>query len=133
MSKYLESLVIALLAIFAPIKAAVITTLVLVIIDLIVGLIAAHKRGELITSSGIKRTVGKILLYEIAICAGFLCQQYLTGDLFPASKLITAIVGVVELKSIMENLDAISGTGVFKAILSRIIQAQEEITKEPPK
>lgn len=133
MLKYIESLAIAALAVFAPIKAAIITTIVLVIIDLVAGLIAAHKRGELITSSGIKRTVGKIVLYESAICAGFLCQTYLTGDLFPASKIITALVGVVELKSIMENMDTISGSSLFKSILSRILQAQEEISKEPPK
>ncbi len=128
--KTLESVALAVVALFAPIQAAIITAFCLVIVDLVTGILAAKKRGEAITSSGIKRTVGKILLYEVAICIAFLVQTYLTGDLFPASKLVTALVGLVELKSCIENLDALSGTGMFQAILTRIVQSQDDIEKK---
>ncbi len=125
--KYLEVLALSLISVFAPVKAAVIVAFALIIIDLFTGIWAAKKRGEPITSSGIKRTVGKILLYESAICIGFLVETYLTGALFPASKIITALVGMAELKSVMENLQTISGSDITSVILSKI--SSTDITK----
>lgn len=125
--KVLENISLALIAVFAPIQAVVLTTLALVMIDLITGLVAARKRKEPITSAGIKRTVGKIMLYEIAIAAAFLCQTYLTGDILPVSKLVSALIGIVELKSILENLDGASGNKLFEAIISRLVQSEKNI------
>lgn len=127
--KYLEAALLAVVGVFAPIKAALIVVICLVIVDLVTGIVAARKRGEPITSSGIKRTVGKVLLYELAICLAFLCQQYLTGDLFPASKLVTALVGMTELASVLENLDTIMGTSMFKVILNKLVKSQEDLEK----
>ena len=127
--KHLEAIAVVLIAIFAPIKAALIVALSLIVVDLITGVLAARKRGEPITSSGIKRTVGKVLLYELAIALAFLCQQYLTGDIFPASKLVTALVGMTELKSILENLDCLLGTSMFQTILSKIVQTKKDMEK----
>lgn len=128
--KHLETFLLSILAIFAPIKAVIITAIVLVIADLITGVLAAKKRGEAITSSGFKTTVGKILLYEVAICLAFLVQQYLTGDLFPASKLVAALIGLTELKSILENLDTISGNGMFRLLLQKVIQSKDDLGKK---
>jgi len=125
----IKGLGIGIVTIFAPIQAALIVALCLVVADLITGVIAAKKQKEAITSSGIKRTVGKIVLYELAICLAFLCQQYLTGDLFPASKLVTALVGLTELTSILENLNAIHGAPVFKIILDKITKSKENLEK----
>lgn len=125
--KFLEALALSTLAVFAPIQAGIITAFVLICIDLATGLVAAKKRGEKITSAKIKRTIGKVFLYEIAICVAFLVQQYLTGELFPAAKLVTALVGLVELKSVLENLDSISGTSTFKIILSKITKSKDDL------
>lgn len=120
--KYVETILMTAVTVFAPIKAAVLVAFILVMVDLFTGVWASWKRGQKITSAGLKRTVGKIALYEIAICAAFLCQQYLTGDLLPVFKLVTALVGAVELKSCLENLDSISGTNLFKVILDKLTQ-----------
>lgn len=123
--KALESLALAIIAVFAPIQAAITTVAVLIAIDLITGIMASKKRGGPITSAGIKRTVGKVLLYEAALCVSFLVQTYLTGDILPAVKLISALIGVTELKSILENMDSISGQSLFKTLISKIVQSQE--------
>lgn len=123
--KALESLALAIIAVFAPIQAAITTVAILIAIDLITGIMASKKRGEPITSAGIKRTVGKVMLYEAALCVSFLVQTYLTGDILPAVKLISALVGVTELKSILENMDSISGQSLFKTLISKIVQSQE--------
>lgn len=124
--RYLESLALACLAVFAPIKAVLATTLVLVLLDTATGVYAAYRRKEKITSTGLKRTAGKIALYEFALCVAFLAQHYLIGDDFPACKLVSAMVGLVELKSILENLDSISGTDLFQSILSAITHKQDK-------
>ncbi len=131
MKSYLEAAGLALIAIFAPIQSAIISVFVLVCVDLATGIVAAHGRKEPISSSGIKRTVGKILLYEIAIMAAFICQSYLTGDLLPVCKLVTAMIGLVELKSVLENLGGVGENSLFKSVLGRITQEQKD--QEGPK
>lgn len=124
--KYLEALLMSCLAVFAPVKAVLITTLVLVLFDAVSGILAAKKRGEEITSTGLKRTVGKLVLYESALCMAFLCEQYLTGPTFPVFKMVSAMIGLVELKSALENLDTISGRSLFKVIVDKITQKQSD-------
>lgn len=131
MSSYLKMLILAVLTVFAPIKASVIAIFVLTVLDLITGVIAAHKEGQPITSAGFKRTVIKLALYEIALCAAFLVQQYLTQDLFPASKLVAAIVGLTELKSMLENMDRISGDKFFVGIIAKVSSAKDDAQKPP--
>lgn len=129
MKHYLEGLLLASIAVFAPIKAVLITTFVLVAIDLVTGILAARKRGEPITSRGFKRTVGKFFMYETAVCVAFLVEQYLTGDLLPINKLVAAMIGLTELKSILENMDVIQGSSMFDSILRRVTQTQEQQNK----
>lgn len=122
--KYLESLLLAMFAVFAPLKAVLLTTTVLVFADLISGLLAARKKKIPITSTGLKRTVGKIVLYEIALCLAFLAEHYLIGPMFPISKMVSAMIGLVEMKSILENMDIIAGQSVFQSVLTKITQSQ---------
>jgi phage-related holin len=131
MKTYLEALALSIVAVFAPIKAVMLVTLTLVMCDFITGVWASRKQGKPITSSGFKRTVGKILIYETALCMAFLVHQYLTGDLIPADKLIASLIGLVELKSCLENFDIITGQDTFKAILDRILQAQKDSEPKP--
>lgn len=120
----LEHWIIALIAIFAPVQGAIATAALLVVMDLFLGIWAAKRRSEAITSSGIKRTVGKVALYEAAICLAFLAQTYLIGNLLPVTSLVTALIGLTELKSVFENLDSISGGSLLKSIIARITQSE---------
>ncbi len=125
--KYLESLTVAALALFAPIQAAVITVMALVLADLIIGLVAAYKRKEPISSAGIRRTVTKIFVYEGTIMLAFITQKYLIGDIIPATKLITGLIGAVELKSILESMDEINGTSVFGSIIKQLGSKNDDV------
>ena len=120
MLEYLKSFLIAILAVFAPIKAVIIVTGVLVVADLITGLFAAHKRGEKITSAGLRRTVTKTAVYLSAVCLGFLVEKYMIDSMLPISKLVSGIIGIVELKSLMENLNVIYGSDLFKSIIEKL-------------
>jgi len=118
--EYLKSLLIAVLAVFTPIKAVIIVTGVLVVADLITGVLAARKRGDKITSAGLGRTVTKTTVYLTAVCLGFLVEKYMIDSILPISKLVSGIIGVVELKSLMENLNSIHGSDLFKSIIEKL-------------
>lgn len=132
--KYLEALGLSTLAVFAPLRAVMLAALFLIFVDLGTGMWAAKKRGEKISSKGISRTLAKIFLYESALAISFIVHQYLTGDLLPADKLVAGLIGLVELRSVLENLDAINGTSTFQLLVNKIIATeQQKFPEGPPK
>jgi phage-related holin len=120
MAKYIEALLISTLAVFAPINTVLEVVLVLILCDLLTGLIASRKAGIKITSSGLRRTISKIVVYELALIAGFLAEKYLMGDLLPVVKLLGGLIGATELKSVLENANIISGTNLFEALIGKL-------------
>lgn len=119
-TKYLEPTLISLLAVFAPIKGILLVTGFLIVADLISGVLAAKKRGESITSAGLRRSLTKIFVYNLAVISGFLVEQYMLSSIFPISKLISGLIALVELKSILENLNIVNGSDIFKTVLDKL-------------
>lgn len=130
---YLQPFTLSLLAVFAPVKAILIVTGFLIMADLLSGVLAARKRGEVINSAGLRRTVTKCLVYNLAIISGFLVEQYMLSSIFPISKLIAGLISVVELKSILENLNTINGTDIFKTVLTQLGSQNDKLKKQPVK
>jgi phage-related holin len=118
--KYFEAVVVSLLAVFAPIQTTLATVLALVVVDLISGVLAARKRGEPITSAQLRRSISKLFIYEVAIGMTFLSEHYLMSDEVPALKIVSGMLGMVELKSVMENLNELSGTNIFDSLISKL-------------
>lgn len=118
--EFLKTAFLVVLAILAPIQAVIIAVGVLVIGDMITGIWAAHKRAEPLTSAGLRRTVSKLVIYQIAIITGFIVEHYLAGDIIPIVKLIGGVIGMVELKSILENANTVVGVDIFKAIVQKL-------------
>jgi len=116
----LKLLGLAIIIAFAPAKAMILTSLALVTADMITGIWAAKIKGEKITSSGLRRSVVKLFIYEVAVLLGFLTQQYLTGDSIPVASIIAGFVGLTELTSCLENLNTISGGDVLKTLIEQI-------------
>lgn len=118
--KFLQSLAIAILAVFAPIKAAVITVGVLVFGDLVLGIMAARHRGEEISSAAIRRTVSKLMIYEAVIMLCFLGETYLLDGLIPAVKILCGLIALTELKSVLESAEELHGGSIFKSVAKRL-------------
>lgn len=129
MKDWLTATMLSVLAIFAPIKALLLTTGIIIFADLILGIWAAHKRGESITSAGIRRTVTKLGVYNAAILLGFLIETYMLEGFIPISKIAGGLIGVVECKSIMENLNDLHGSDLFKTLIKKLGSINDE--KEP--
>lgn len=130
--KYLEPLLLSFVALLSPIKAVLITTGILIFADLVTGVMAARKKGQAITSAGLRRSISKIFVYNVALICGFLVEKYMLEDYFPVSKMVSGVIGLVELKSLLENLAVIYGQDIFKAIVTRLGSENDAIqeTKE---
>lgn len=129
MRDFLLNLALTIGLIFAPIKTTILTVVVLTLADLISGVWASRKRAEPITSSGFKRTIIKILAYEAVIMLGFLTEQYLTGDLVPVVKIVAGLIGMTELKSVIENVQDISGVPLVKLLVDKLTQSSDDNIK----
>lgn len=130
--KYLVDLGIAVIAVFAPIKTVMITVGVLVIVDMILGMIAAKKRGESINSARMSSTVVKALMYEIAVMMAYLVETYLMSGVLPVCKIVGALIGSVELKSILENTQEIHGQPLFNTLIGQLKKQTEDVLPQPP-
>lgn len=116
--------VASIASIFVPIKAMAIAALCITILDLILGVSAALKQKLPITSSGLKQTLIKIFVYEMALILGFIIQTYLMQNSMPLTNLIATLIGCTELKSVAENLEIISGQPFLQALITIISNKQ---------
>ena len=119
MSK-LYSFILSIALIFLPVKATLITVMVLTVADLASGVAAARKQRQKITSAGLKRTIIKTTVYEAVVMLGFLTEQYMTGDAVPVVKVLAGFIGLTELKSVMENIEIISGMSIVKLLIKKL-------------
>lgn len=115
----LVALAVSAVAVFAPIEGMLGTVIVLLVSDLVLGVWAARKRKDPITSSGLKRTLTKLATYEFALMIAFLAEHYLTSSL-PFCKLIGGMISMTEMLSIMENLNEITDNAVLKGVVAKL-------------
>lgn len=110
-----KTLLLSLLAVFAPIQSLLVTVGVLIAADTITGIIAAYQRGEEIRSSGLSRAIVKLFVYQVVIITGFLMEQYMLADLgIPIVKLLSGVIAVTEGKSLIENVESITKLDLLK-------------------
>lgn len=120
MIAWLKALGLAALAVIAPAKPLLIAALVLVILDAVLGVWAARKRGERVTSAGFRRTVAKLLVFQVVIIAAFVAETWLLGGALPLSKLAAGAVAVTECTSLLENAGTILGRPVFVTVIAKL-------------
>jgi phage-related holin len=126
MTQKLSPLIASIALVFMPIKATLITVMVLTVADLITGITASRKEGKKITSSGLKRTIIKTTVYELVVMLGFLTERYMIGDALPVVKILAGFIGLTELKSVLENIERISGMPIIKLLIERLNQTDKK-------
>lgn len=120
LDKYAFPLFISICGVFAPIKGAIITVGVVVVVDLITGILAARKRKEPITSKAYSKTIGKILKYQTALLTGFLIEKFLINGLVPISSIVTTAIGIGEAISLYENLNVLTDNKIFSGLVRKV-------------
>lgn len=115
-----------------PTHDSMLAVLALVVADLIAGIWAAKKRGEKITSYGLRRTASKVLAYEmVVLCSWIVEQQFVPG--IPLMKAMAGFCAIAELKSVTERLGEITGLDFWNALKERIqplVKPPTEKTKD---
>ena len=109
-----------IIVLLAPIQAVMATVGFLIFLDTATGIWAALKRSEKISSAALRRTISKMIIYQIAVISGFLIETYLVGGSLPVSKVVAGFIGLVEFKSILENSNTILGTNIFKILIKKL-------------
>lgn len=112
----LKTLLFAVLASLSPLKAVVITVLALVLLDFITGILASLKRKQPIESYRLKATVLKLTIYQLCVIMSFYVGLYLIGPEVPLLKITTTLIGLTEVKSVLENFSIIAGNSLFSAL-----------------
>lgn len=130
MKEWIYKTMLVAVAALSPIHSVMITVGILISMDLITGLWAAYKKSEIITSAALRRTVSKFVIYQIAVISAFIVQKYMLADLMPASNIVAGVIGMVELKSVLENASKILGGDVFKLILEKLGSQNDSKLKE---
>lgn len=120
LKQILIGLLIASFAALAPIHAVLVTVGLLIFGDLILGVWAASKRGEEITSARLRDTVSKMFIYHTVLVLGYLVEKNMLGGFIPIAKLSASVIGIVEIKSVFENAGSILGQPLFKEIIDKI-------------
>jgi hypothetical protein len=111
------SLIITFLAVyFAPAYPIMIGIGFLVTMDFVTGILAAKKRGEIITSKKMRPTIMKGFGYMASILIAFVMQNIFLTDM-EVMKIVSGLIAMIELKSLDENLTSITGKSIFKQFL----------------
>jgi len=127
----LSGLLASLIALLAPINTVLYSVLFLVFIDNIIGIIAyfydnhirfrfwswrswAHIKAEKLGS-----TLVKMLVYMLLIISGFTIDMFLIQtDMMLFTKAFSGAIALREIKSVVENVETISGGGLLSFIQS---------------
>lgn len=117
---WLKKLLVASAAALAPIQTVLATVGILLLVDLVTGIWAAAKRKEKLSSAVMRRTISKMVVYQLAVISGFLLEHYILDGVIPISKIVAGVIGMVEFTSILENSNTIVGGNVFRSILRKL-------------
>lgn len=106
---------------FSPTYPLIAGITLFILADLVTGIKASKKRGEEYSSKKLRSTVDKFISYGICIIVAFMIEKLFLKDI-PCMKLIGGLVAYIEVKSINENVETITGTNVFDSLLSKLKQ-----------
>lgn len=111
---------IYLLAFIAPIKGILILLGFLLLSDLLTGIWKSYRRGQKITSHKMSHTITKMVLYSMAIILTHGIEMvFPTLALLNMTNIAGGYVCLVELKSIYENVSALTGLDIWKHLIER--------------
>lgn len=120
MKEWIVKGLIVLASILAPIKPMLIACGFLVVADMVTGMLAAKKRKESIQSAEMRRSLTKMLVYQVAIISAFVLEKYMLDGAMPVSKVVSGVIGMVEFKSVLENASTIAGQDIVKLVMDRL-------------
>lgn len=112
-----------------PIGAFVGIAFAMVLGDLIAGVMAAGKRGDKITPSGLTRSVVKFLLYALAIIASRGMENVFFQG-FPLTYTVAGYICLIEFWSLLGHVGAVTGADIVGMLKGRLPDITAKTTKK---
>ena len=120
MKKYLYDGLLVVASLLAPIKPLILACGALIVADMVTGMVAAKKRKEKLKSAEMRRSITKMVVYQVAIISAFVLETYMLEGLLPVTKVVGGVIGMVEFKSILENVSTIAGEDIVKMVMDKL-------------
>jgi hypothetical protein len=132
-------MITSMMAVIAPVFPMIYIAILAILIDTAFGIWRSVKKGgwKSIRSRRLSHVISKSLLYSGAILFTFLIEKYVAADLIAQfvavdlvmTKVIAFFCVVVEVKSINESYESVTGKNMLKALRGFITRAKEEADK----
>ncbi len=132
-------MITSMLAVISPVFPMIYIAILAILIDTAFGIWRSVKKGgwKSIRSRRLSHVISKSLLYSGAILFTFLIEKYIAADLIAQfvaidlvmTKVIAFFCVVVEVKSINESYESVTGKNMLKALRGFITRAKEEADK----
>ena len=117
------------IAFLEPLWVLMLWFLIFVTCDAITGISASIKERQIITSAKLQKTVRKLVMYCMAIILTHAIDMYMLTILdLGLAKICATIICGIELYSIVENCDRITGNRVFKILTQATLKKIENET-----
>ena len=127
------------LAVLSPVKPMIYVALLAIVLDTIFGIWRSDKKGgwKAIRSRRLSHVISKSLLYCGAILFIFLVEKYIAADLLAhfisvdlvMTKIVAFFCVAVEIKSINESYESVTGKNLLKSFREFVTRAKEEADK----
>jgi len=129
MKNFFISFLVSLVAVFSPVVPILLTVGFLIMMDFFVGIYRAYKMKERITSRKMGNTISKMFLYQAMILSVFLLETFILTDILPLTKIAAGLIATIEIKSIDESVEKMTGVGIWKRLV-KVIRRGESQTKD---
>lgn len=133
----IQILTFALISVLAPVKPIVYIAILAIILDTVFGIWRSVKKNgwASIRSRRLSHTISKSLLYSGAITFIFLLEKYVIADVLGhfiavdlvLTKMFTFFCVVVELKSVNESYEDVTGVDVWTKFKSFVKRSKEQL------
>jgi hypothetical protein len=139
MKTKLALMLASIIAVVAPVFPMVYIAILAILIDTVFGIWRSVKIGgwNSVRSRRLSHVISKSLLYSGAIVFMFLLEKYIAADIVAhfisidliMTKITAFFCVVVEIKSINESYESVTGKNVLKSLREFITRAKEEADK----
>ena len=129
----------SILAVLSPVKPMIYVAILAIMLDTSFGIWRSVKKGgwKAIKSRRLSHVVSKSLLYCGAILFIFLVEKYIAADLLAhfisvdlvMTKIVAFFCVAVEIKSINESYESVTGKNLLKSLREFVTRAKEEADK----
>ena len=97
--------------------------------EFITGIFKAAKLKQELTSRQMSHTIIKLVLYNIAIITAYILQSLFDVDFIPIARIVAVSIGLTELKSVLENINAVTGIDLWKFILNYLKRNNDQLSE----